>query len=64
MRVAKVLDRKMIPDSVRSRHILYQVKTQQEAIAGRRLLDSLKNVLEKGQANFADLAKQFSQDEI
>ena len=62
MRVAKVLDRKMIPDSVRSRHILYQVKTQQEAIAGRRLLDSLKNVLEKGQANFADLAKQFSQD--
>lgn len=63
MRIAKILDRKMIPDSVQSRHILVQVKTQAEAVAGRRLLDSLQNVLEKGQAKFADLARQYSQDQ-
>ncbi|HUN16552.1 MAG TPA: peptidylprolyl isomerase [Saprospiraceae bacterium] len=62
IRIAKILDRKMIPDSVKSRHILYQVKTQQEAVQGKRLLDSLQTVLESGKGNFADLAKQFSQD--
>ena len=61
-RVVKVLDKKIIPDSVKSRHILIQAKTQEEAASAYNLIDSLKTVIESGVARFDSLAKQYSQD--
>ena len=61
-RVVKVLDKKIIPDSVRARHILIQANTESEAVAGYRLLDSLKTVIEAGMGRFDSLAMQYSQD--
>jgi len=61
-RIAKVIDRKMIPDSVRSRHILIRANTMEEAIAAQTRLDSIKTVLKNGEATFADMASRFSQD--
>jgi len=61
-RIAKVVDRKMIPDSVRSRHILIRANTMEEAIAAQTKLDSIKTVLKNGQATFEEMAARFSQD--
>ena len=60
-KLVKLLDSKMIPDSVDSRHILKKVTTQQELVAANQLIDSLKNVLEAG-GDFEALAKSFSDD--
>lgn len=61
-RIAKLVDRQMIPDSARSRHILLKVNTMEEAQAAQMKLDSIKTVIENGEATFADMAAQFSQD--
>ncbi|MGB5031285.1 MAG: peptidylprolyl isomerase [Saprospiraceae bacterium] len=61
-RLAKVLGKKVIPDSVKSRHILRQVKSREEYIAASKLLDSLKTLIETGKGKFDSLAMQFSQD--
>ncbi|HRI00059.1 MAG TPA: peptidylprolyl isomerase [Saprospiraceae bacterium] len=61
-RLAKVLDKKMIPDSVKSRHILRRVSTQSQLFAAKKLLDSLQNLLVTGKARFDSLAIQFSED--
>lgn len=61
-RAVKVLDKKIIPDSVKSRHILIQAKTEAEAVAAYRLIDSLKTVIEAGQGRFDSLAMRYSQD--
>lgn len=61
-RVLKVLDKKIIPDSVKSRHILIQAKTEDEAVSAYRLIDSLKTVIESGKGRFDSLAMQYSQD--
>jgi len=62
-RVIKAYDRKIMPDSVRARHILYKAKTQEEGQKGRKLLDSLKKVLQTDPtASFDSLAMKFSQD--
>ena len=58
--IAKVVDRKVIPDSVRSRHILLPASTQDEFDRSLALADSLETLLEEGEADFADLARQFS----
>lgn len=62
-RIAKVVDHKIMPDSVRARHILFQVQTQAQLQRGRQLLDSLKTVLTTDEnASFDSLAVLFSQD--
>lgn len=54
--VAKVLDTRMVPDSVFVRHILLQ--GEQEALA-----DSLVTVLNSGQESFANVAAMYSADQ-
>ena len=61
-RLAKIVDRKMIPDSVRSRHILRQVQTQEQAQAAFLLIDSLKTEIEAGNMTFEQAAQQFGMD--
>jgi peptidyl-prolyl cis-trans isomerase D len=62
-KVVKTVASKTLPDSVKARHILVRGTTQQELIAGRTLLDSLKKVLEEdATASFDSLAAKFSQD--
>lgn len=61
-KVAKLLDKKVIPDSVEVRHILRSVQDQSQYAAAASLLDSLKKVIEGGTTSFDSLAVQFSQD--
>ncbi len=58
----KVVDRKVLPDSVRSRHILLQAQSQEEAYAAFNTLDSLKQLLENGQSSWDSLALAFGTD--
>lgn len=55
-KVAKVIDRKVIPDSVRARHILLKSPD------GQKTLDSLKNLIATGKSRFDSLAVKLSQD--
>src|SRR5688500_6542803 len=61
-RAVIVFDKKIIPDSVKSRHILIQAKTEAEAVAAYKTIDSLKTLIESGQERFDSLAMMFSQD--
>lgn len=60
--ITKIFDRKVVPDSVRARHILLPVKTQADYIQATSTIDSLKNLIEDGKATFDQLAKQFGTD--
>ena len=62
-RIVKLLDKKVIPDSVEARHILRQATTQQELIDAITLIDSLKGMLEDGVEEFDSLAIRYSQDQ-
>lgn len=55
--IAKILDRKQVPDSVRFSHIALQNSPD-----NKRRIDSLYNLLTTGQARFDSLAVRFSQD--
>ncbi len=57
----KVIDRKVVPDSVRSRHIIVQGNDQASFNRGYLLLDSLKNLIESGAERFDSLAAKYSQ---
>ncbi len=57
----KVLDKKVIADSIKARHILINAKTQPEYAAAQKTIDSLKVLIESGAHDFADLATSFSQ---
>ena len=59
--LAKLIARKTIPDSVRSRHILLQAQTPQDYQAAQSRLDSLKRLIEAGTHSFDTLAQQYSQ---
>lgn len=60
--VVKLLDKKVVPDSVKSRHILRLVKTQADLIEASRFIDSIKLILESGVVTFDSLARLHSQD--
>ena len=60
--IMKVLDRMVIADSVKSRHILIQAKTPADITAAQKTIDSLKTAIEKGTARFDSLATKFGQD--
>jgi peptidyl-prolyl cis-trans isomerase D len=55
--IAKILDRKLVPDSVRVSHIAMQNNPDNE-----QRIDSLLNLLNPGKARFDSLAARFSQD--
>lgn len=61
-RLSKVLNRKVLPDSVRSRHILIPAQDQQTLVFAQTRVDSLKKVIEEGKGTFADLAQKFGTD--
>ncbi len=61
-RVLKVLDKKVLPDSVQSRHILIQAKTAADVTAATAKIDSIKNLIETGAGRFDSLAMRLSQD--
>ncbi|MBK7409382.1 MAG: peptidylprolyl isomerase [Saprospirales bacterium] len=63
-RSVKVLDRKVLPDSVRSRHILIRadMTNQQEVQQAALTLDSLRVLIKSGVQTFEELATQFGQD--
>jgi peptidyl-prolyl cis-trans isomerase D len=63
-KAVKVLDRQSIPDSVRSRHILVRVGTQEEVPGAIALADSLESVLKEDFAKFDTLAKRYSDDPV
>lgn len=60
--LAKVDTLAMLPDSVKARHILLRVTTQEELAGAQKLADSLKTIIEKG-ADFSALAMQYSTDQ-
>lgn len=60
----KVIDKRVLPDSVKARHILKNVVAgnQQQLDEANRLIDSLENVLSRNKSKFAALAEEFSED--
>lgn len=60
--LAKVNAIEMMPDSVKARHILLPVNTQEEVLAMQTLADSLKSMIDNG-GDFATLAAQYSSDQ-
>lgn len=60
--IAKMMNRKVVPDSVEVRHILRNVQTPDQLASAQRTIDSLKTLLESGKAKFDSLAIRFSQD--
>jgi peptidyl-prolyl cis-trans isomerase D len=60
--IAKLLDRKIIPDSVQSRHILASAKSEADYQKAFQKIDSLKTLVEKGTNTFDELARTFGQD--
>ncbi len=60
-RIAKVIDRRAFPDSVKARHILIQAQNAGELAQAGKTIDSLKNLIERGM-RFDSLARKFSQD--
>ncbi len=64
--VAKIIDKRPVPDSVSASHILRAVPqgqaTPEAFAAARKFIDSLKTVLDKKQQTFDSLAIKYSQD--
>lgn len=60
--LTKVLDRRMLPDSAKSRHILISAQTPAQFAQAFKTIDSLKLVIENGTTRFDSLATKFSQD--
>jgi len=61
-RLVKLVDRKVIPDSVRSRHILLRAQTQQEMMAAVTRVDSIKTAIEEGGATWAEMNEKYNTD--
>ena len=62
--LAKLVDRAIVADSVKARHILRAIDPQDPngQAAAQNTIDSLKNLLDKGLASFDSLAIRFSED--
>ena len=57
----KVLDRKVVPDSATTRHILINATDAASFATAFEKIDSIKGAIQGG-ASFADMAEKFSQD--
>ncbi|MCB0663081.1 MAG: SurA N-terminal domain-containing protein, partial [Saprospiraceae bacterium] len=60
--LVKVVDQQMMYDSADTRHILIGAQTPEQFAAAGRTIDSLKNVILSGKAQFDSLAIQYSTD--
>jgi peptidyl-prolyl cis-trans isomerase D len=60
--IAKLLDRRIMPDSAKSRHILINADSPEQFVQAEKTIDSLKTLIEAGTHQFDSLAMQFSQD--
>lgn len=60
--IARVADRRMLPDSVKARHILIVPENGRSVQAAEKLADSLAGALRKG-ADFEAIAKRYSADQ-
>lgn len=62
--MANLVDIKFLPDSVKARHILLStnVQSQPEFDAVKQKADSLFEVVKRSRRNFAEIAKEFSDD--
>lgn len=58
----KLLDRKIIPDSVKSRHILLPATDMATLAVAQTRIDSLKGLIEAGTHTFDSLARAFGTD--
>ncbi|MCF8362787.1 MAG: SurA N-terminal domain-containing protein [Prolixibacteraceae bacterium] len=61
-KLAKLNDTRMLPDSVRASHILLRVENANQAQGAAQTIDSLKTVIENGEATFEEVARNNSQD--
>ncbi len=64
-KAVKLLGRKVVPDSVRARHILIRLdqnSSPEQVSQAFSTIDSLKQLIEEGKASFDSLAVQFGQD--
>jgi peptidyl-prolyl cis-trans isomerase D len=61
-KAVKVIDKKVIPDSVQTRHILIQAKTAADLTSANAKIDSIKTLIESGKEKFDSLAMKISQD--
>jgi peptidyl-prolyl cis-trans isomerase D len=61
---AKLIARQVVPDSVRSSHILIRANPQSpiEVANAQALVDSLKQLVDKGTNTFEELAREFGSD--
>jgi len=62
MKAVKILDKKTLPDSVGSRHILIRADNPGAIVSARKTIDSLKTLIESGRERFDSLAMRVSQD--
>lgn len=61
-RAVKLIDRKVIPDSVKSRHILIRPDAVTPLAVATARIDSIKTQIEKGTTTFEAMAARFGQD--
>lgn len=61
-KAVKLVDRKVIPDSVQSRHILLRAQTQQAMVAAMTRIDSIKTAIEEGGATWEEMNQKYNQD--
>lgn len=61
-KVIKLIDKKIVPDSVESRHILFKFTTQEEYLSALQRADSIQLAIEDGSTTFADMAVKFGTD--
>jgi peptidyl-prolyl cis-trans isomerase D len=62
MKLVKLVDRKVMSDSAKTRHILRNATTPDQFDEANRMIDSLMTVLNGNRGKFAALAEEFSQD--
>lgn len=62
--VAKLIDKKVLPDSAKASHILRRVENNDplQLAAAKKYIDSLRTILNKGSISFSDAATANSQD--
>lgn len=62
LKLLKLIDRQVISDSAKTRHILRNASTPEQFEEADRMIDSLMTVLQRNRRKFAALAEEFSQD--
>lgn len=61
-RAVKIVDRRMVPDSVAASHILIKVDPGQDPAVAEARIDSIKRAIDSGSISFEDAASTLSED--